>query len=107
MAAKASDSPTSASERLQTVTPRLVVSDGAAAIDFYQRAFAAEQLGEPFFGPNGELIHGEIRIGGSVIMLTEDSDLASTAPAKSPQALGGFVSAIMSVRWDDVDACMG
>ena len=48
---------------LRTVTPRLVVRDGAAAIAFYRRAFGAEELGERFTGPNAELIHAEIRIG--------------------------------------------
>ena len=32
-------------EHLQTVTPRLVVRDGVAAIDFYRRAFGAEEIG--------------------------------------------------------------
>jgi PhnB protein len=38
-------------EHLHTVTPRLVVRDGAAAIDFYRRAFGAEEIGERFTGP--------------------------------------------------------
>jgi PhnB protein len=91
-------------EHLLTVTPRLVVSDGAAAIDFYKRAFAAEEVGEPFAGPNGELIHAEVRIGDSIVMITEDSDPASEAPAKAPQALGGFVTAVMALYWEDVDS---
>jgi hypothetical protein len=32
-------------EHLRTLTPRLVVRDGAVAIDFYRRAFGAEELG--------------------------------------------------------------
>jgi len=54
-------------EHLRTVTPRLVVSDGAAAIAFYARAFGAEQVGDRFTGSGGELIHAEIRIGDSVV----------------------------------------
>jgi uncharacterized glyoxalase superfamily protein PhnB len=79
-----------------------VVSDGVAAIDFYKRAFGAEEVGEPFTGPNGEVIHAEVRIGDSVVMITEDSD--PEAPAKSPEALGGFVTAIMALYWEDVDS---
>jgi PhnB protein len=86
---------------LHTVTPRLVVGDGAAAIAFYRAAFGAEQLGESFDGPDGALIHAEVRIGDSVVMITEDS--ADGAPARSPLALGG-VSAIMATYWPDVDA---
>ena len=80
-------------EHLHTVTPRLVVSDGAAAIDFYRDAFGAEELGERFAGPGGEVIHAEIRIGDSVVMITEED----AAPAER-------VTALMATYWPDVDA---
>jgi len=38
---------------LHTVTPRLVVADGAAAITFYRQAFGAEEHGDRFTGPDG------------------------------------------------------
>lgn len=88
-------------ERLHTVTPRLVVRDGAAAIDFYCRAFGAEELGDRFAGPNAELIHAEIRIGDSVVMITEDG---ADGPVRSPERLGGMVSCVMSLYWENVDA---
>lgn len=89
-------------ERLHTVTPRLVVSDGVAAIEFYRAAFGAQPLGEPFSAPGGEVIHAEVRIGDSVVMITEDMG-GDGAAAKSPASLGGGVSAIMATYWDDVD----
>jgi PhnB protein len=89
-------------EHLRTVTPRLVVRNGAAAIEFYGKAFGAEELGERFTGPGGEVIHAEVRIGDSVVMISEESD--EDAPAKSPESLGGVVSAIMALYWEDVDA---
>lgn len=92
-------------EHVSTVTPRLVVDDGRAAIDFYRRAFGAELLGEPFDGPDGAVIHAEIRIGDSVVMLTADGgDAGADAPARSPKLLGGVVSAVMATYWPDVDA---
>lgn len=87
---------------LHTVTPRLVVSAGAAAIDFYERAFGAQETYERFLGPQGELIHTEIRIGDSIVMLTAESADAGVG-AGSPQTLGG-ASAIMATYWEDVDA---
>jgi PhnB protein len=90
-------------EHLGTVTPRLVFADGAEAIAFYARAFGAEELGERFTGPGGELIHAELRIGTSVVMITDDG-ADPDAPARSPEALGGAVSAIMATYWEDVDA---
>lgn len=89
-------------EHLHTVTPRLVVRGAARAIDFYRKAFAADEIGDRFTGPHGEVIHAEIRIGDSVIMLTDEQD--NGAPAKSPQSLGGLVTAIMATYWSDVDA---
>lgn len=87
-------------EHLHAVTPRLVVRDGAAAIDFYRRAFGAEELGERFTDPEGRVIHAEVRIGDAVVMITEESD--DGAPAKSPQTLGA-VTAMMATYWEDVD----
>ena len=84
------------------VTPRLVVRDGAAAIDFYVQAFAAEEIGERFSDPDGSVIHAEVRIGDSVVMITQESSDAT--PAKSPQSLSGIASAIMATYWEDVDA---
>lgn len=83
-------------DHLHTVTPRLAVP-GETAIEFYGRAFGAEPLGEVVSGPNGELIHVEIRIGDSVVMLTGESDEAR-APGDDP------VTAIMATYWEDVDA---
>lgn len=87
---------------LHTVTPRLVLRDAPGAIDFYCAAFGAEELGERFTGPNGEVVHAEVRIGDSVIMLSEET--GNGAPAKSPTSLGEVVTAIMSTYWEDVDA---
>jgi PhnB protein len=89
-------------EHLHTVTPRLVVRNGAAAIDFYRDAFGAIELGERFTGPNGELIHAEVRIGDSVVMVSEEGE--DGEPARAPGSLGGVVSAIMATYWEDVDA---
>jgi PhnB protein len=89
-------------EHLHTITPRLVFDDGAAAIEFYRSAFGAEELGERFTGPAGELIHAELLIGDSVVMITEEGD-DPAAPARAPRSLGG-VSAIMATYWEDVDA---
>jgi len=88
-------------EHLRTVTPRLIVRDGAAAIDFYARAFGAEEVGERF-EMGGKLIHAVVRIGDSAVLLTEEGGDAE-APARAPESLGA-VTAIMATYWDDVDA---
>jgi PhnB protein len=87
-------------EGLGTVTARLVVSDGAAAIDFYRRAFGATERGQRFTGPGGAVIHAEVVIGTSVVAITEDS---MEGQVRAPNT-GGPVTAIMSTYWADVDA---
>ena len=87
-------------EQLHTVTPRLVVSDGSAAIDFYLRAFGAWELSERFADPEGRLIHAEIQLGDSVVMITQEG---SEGQVGSPASLG-MVTAIMATYWPDVDA---
>jgi uncharacterized glyoxalase superfamily protein PhnB len=87
---------------LHTVTPRLVVSDGEGAIAFYERAFGAALLAEPFTGPGGGVIHAEIRIGDSVVMITEAS--VDGGPAEPSETATGSVTAIMATYWPNVDA---
>ncbi len=89
-------------DHLRTVTPRLVVGDGVKALELYRDAFGAEERGGRFNGPGGELIHAELRIGSSVVMITEEGEDATDA--RSPMSLGGVVSAIMATYWEDVDA---
>ncbi len=82
-------------EHLHTVTPRLVVADGLGAIDFYREAFGAELVDEPFVGAGGEVVHAEIRIGDSVVMLTEEQPPVGSSSAHP--------TAIMATYWADVD----
>jgi PhnB protein len=85
------------SQPAQSVTPRLLVGDGVAAIEFYKSAFDAEEHGERYTDPDGHLIHAEIRIGNAIVALSDDDE-------DSPEHLGGRVTAIMETQWPDVDA---
>jgi PhnB protein len=90
-------------EHLHTVTPRLVVDDGAAAIDFYARAFGAQEIGERFLDPSGRIVHAEVEIGDSVVMITE-AGVDADSPAQTPATCNGVVTAIMATYWRNVDA---
>jgi PhnB protein len=68
-----------------TITPDLVVRDGAQAIDFYKRAFGAEELFR-IEGVPGKIGHAELKIGDSIIMLSDEMPGGCSA---SPQSLGG------------------
>ncbi len=81
----------------QAVTPYLIVSGGARALDFYKQVFGATELMR-MAGPNG-VAHAEIRIGDSVVMLADESpDMGY----KGPVALGGSPVSLM-LYVSDVD----
>ncbi|HXU81972.1 MAG TPA: VOC family protein [Polyangia bacterium] len=54
-----------------TVTPVLTINGADAAIDFYKQAFGAKQRGESMRAPDGKIMHAEILIGDSVVMVNE------------------------------------
>ncbi len=66
-----------------TATPYLIVKDGAAAVDFYQRAFGATVL-ERIEGPDGRVMHAEIKIGDSPVMIGEHQEVATLGPDSFP-----------------------
>jgi PhnB protein len=82
-----------------TLTPYLVVQDANRAIDFYKKAFGAREIVK-MTAPGGKIGHAELRIGDSIMML---SDEVPGGGGRSPQSLGGScVSMFLYV--DDVDA---
>jgi len=87
-----------------TTTPYLTVKDASAAIDFYNRAFGAKELCR-MPGPDGKIMHAEITIGDSHVMLTDENsaDENSANEIKSPQTLKGTASALF-LYVEDVDA---
>ncbi|HBI42738.1 MAG TPA: glyoxalase [Planctomycetales bacterium] len=86
-------------EGYHSVTPYLIVNGGAAAIEFYKKAFGATEVMR-LPGPDGKVGHAEIRIGDSVIMLADEHPEMG---AKSPHTIGGTpVSILLYV--EDVDA---
>jgi PhnB protein len=83
----------------RAATPYLIVNDAAAALTFYAKAFGAEEIVR-LADPTGKVMHAEIRIGSSPIMLADEfPDMGY----HSPQFLGGSpVSLMLYVA--DVDA---
>lgn len=82
-----------------TVTVALTTSDAAAAIAFYKAAFGATDRDPPMTGPDGKIMHAELAIGDSTLML---SDEFPAMGSKSATTLGGSpVSVVMYTA--DVD----
>jgi PhnB protein len=66
-----------------TVTPQLTLDNAAQAIDWYKKALGATEVAR-HVGPDGKVMHAEVRIGDSLIMLND-----AMMGAKGPKALGG------------------
>ena len=78
-------------EGYNTVTATLTVKEAAKAIEFYKKAFDAKELFR-FPGPDGKTImHAEIMIGNSIVMLADEMPGMG---CRSPQSIGGTGSSI-------------
>jgi uncharacterized glyoxalase superfamily protein PhnB len=73
-------------EGFHSVTPMVMFKDGRAAIEFYKRAFGAvERFALP--GPDGKgVMHAELQIGDSILMLGEEHP---AEPCKSAETMQG------------------
>ena len=58
-------------EGYHTVTPHLVTAVAARAIEFYKKAFGAEEI-KCITDAGGRMMHGEIKIGDSIVMLCDE-----------------------------------
>ena len=83
-----------------TVTPSIFVAGAAKAIEFYKKAFGAQEVMR-FPGPDGKTImHAEIRVGDSNIML---GDEMPEQGARGPKTIGGTPVSFF-IYGDNVDA---
>jgi PhnB protein len=70
-------------EGYRTVTPTLTLDNAAQSIDWYKKAFGAEEKSRSV-GPDGKILHAEIKIGDSIIMVND-----VMMGMKGPRAFGG------------------
>jgi uncharacterized glyoxalase superfamily protein PhnB len=83
-------------EGYHTVTPQLTLDNAARTIEWYKKALGAEELGRNA-GPDGRIMHAELRIGDSRIMVNDP------IAGGGPSALGGSPASFY-VYVDDCDA---
>lgn len=80
-----------------TATPHLIVSPAVEALAFYEKAFGAKTL-MTMPGPGGVIMHAEMKIGDSIVMLSDQQPPMPGQPAqtrKSPKNLGGTSGGVM------------
>lgn len=72
-----------------SLTPHIVVSNAAAAIDFYKAAFGAEELVRHTAPGSEKVSHASLRINGGMLMLNDDFSDLMNCKSETPEALGG------------------
>src|ERR1700685_3940869 len=72
-----------------TSTPYIVVSNAAAAIDFYKAAFGAVELMRHPAPNSDKLMHASLKINGGVLMMSDDFSASMGGKSQTPEALGG------------------
>jgi PhnB protein len=100
MASTSSTKPVDSIPRgMHTVTPHLICAGAADAIEFYKKAFGAKENGR-LLTPEGKVMHAQIKIGDSVIMLVDEMPQCG---ARGPKAFGG-TPVTLHLYVNDVDA---
>jgi PhnB protein len=82
---------------LHTVTPQLTLDNAVEAIEWYKKALGAEEVSRAA-GPDGKILHAELRIGDSKIYVND-----AIMGGKGPKALGGSPASLW-VYVEDCDA---
>src|SRR5260370_40696868 len=85
-------------EGYHTITPGLTCKNAAEAIDFYKSVFGAKEIMR-MPGPGGKIMHAEIQIGDSRIMLADEFPGMSCAPTP-----GAMNPVAMNMYTENVDA---
>jgi len=84
-------------EGYHTVTPQLTLDNAAQAIDWYKRALGVEE-GTRAVGPDQKIMHAELRLGDSRIMVND-----VMMGSRGPKAFGGSPASLW-VYVEDADA---
>lgn len=83
----------------QSLIPHLIIKNATKAIEFYKKAFGAEQL-SALPGPDGRLMHACLKIGDSMLFLCDE--FPEHECGASPETLGN-AHAVMHLTVDNVD----
>jgi uncharacterized glyoxalase superfamily protein PhnB len=86
-------------EGYHTLTPSMTVRNAERAVEFYKQAFGAVEKGV-MKGPDGKVMHAELRIGDSLFMLADEFPQFGSL---SPQTIGGTGTGL-HIYVEDVDS---
>jgi PhnB protein len=64
-----------------TVTPYLTVRGASEVIEFLKQAFGAKLSHDPVKRPDGTIMHAQVQIGDSPVMIADESEMAKATPS--------------------------
>src|SRR6476620_4159519 len=85
-----------------TLTPYLTVSNAAAAVDFYKKAFGAEEIARHQAPDGKRLMHAHLKVLGMDLMLSDDFP-EHMGRSRTPEAFGGS-PVTLHLHTDDVNS---
>ncbi|HYX28808.1 MAG TPA: VOC family protein [Pyrinomonadaceae bacterium] len=88
--------------RADQFIPHLIVSDGLAALKFYQEVFGAEEGHRMMAGDGKRLMHGELKRDGHLLFVSDEFTRAEGGMCQTPQTLSG-TSVRITFMTDDAD----
>jgi PhnB protein len=86
-------------DKYHSITPYLYVKGAPAAIEFYKNVFGATEI-VAMPGPNGRIMHAELRLGDSIVMLADEDP---SRGIMSPHTIGGYSVGLL-LYTENVDA---
>jgi PhnB protein len=90
-------------DRYRRITPAIVVNGAAKALEFYAQVFGARERSR-FPGPDGTILHSEVEIGDSVLIVEDPAPFMGTQ-APPTRGLEGTPT-FLYIYVEDVDAVM-
>jgi PhnB protein len=88
--------------RRSRLIPQLIVIGGSRAIDFYERAFGAEEVSRTMTPDGKKLVHADLSFDGALLYVSDEFDPSEGGSCKSPHTLGGTTIRI-TLYVDDAD----
>ncbi len=88
-------------DRYRRITPAIIVNGAAKALEFYAQVFGATERSR-FPGPDGTILHAEVEIGDSVLIVEDATPFMGT----QAQPAGGLegTPTFLYIYVEDVDA---
>ena len=87
---------------LKSFSPHIVVSNAAAAIDFYKKAFGAEETARHLVPNSSKIMHASLKIAGINLMLNDDFSKEMGEKCETTEALGGS-PVVFHLQTDNAD----